>query len=110
MWRALGVAVGISLAAITPGAALSLLQQWAPVVLLAATMLGGAVATAVLAYRKAVDNGRRLTVVERHIPKRSTDTPIGKPPTGAAATPQATIPGSGAASEIAGGHQEGDTP
>lgn len=107
--RVAGLLLGIVLATLTPGAVLSLLQEWAPVAMVAAGLAGAAVATAVIAYHKAMDNARRITAMERHIPKRSTDTPTGRPPTGAPAMPPATTLGSGAASGIADGRPEGGT-
>lgn len=97
MWRLLLVAGAASLGAITPGAALLAVQQWTPVVLSLAGLAGAALAVAAAAYRKSTANARQLEAITRHIPKRSTDLPLGNPLNGVNVTPSETTPSSTAA-------------
>jgi hypothetical protein len=105
MWPVVRGAAFIVLAAVTPGAALSAISAWTPVVLAAAALAGASAATAVLAYRKAADNGKRLAAIERKLPKRSTDGLIATVPNGASAGVPQTPPATTAGSEIAPLHQ-----
>lgn len=71
--RAHLISLGLSLLLITPGAALSLLQEWTPFLLTVSGLAGTALALAVRNYRASQAQEARLNKLEVSVPKRRTD-------------------------------------